>query len=299
MTFILAQRVCQEEGCQRCREPKHNGSDCGYEERKLNGVSDQSGIPGSHPRLRLERRAGNPAADPVDERDHLLQLIQRTLGTGIPLGDDVRRRVESWFGRDLGDVRLHDSEQAAALARRLGAEAFAIKSHVFGPAESLNAKTSRGRGLLAHEITHVIQQTSPDEIGEQSNVEAASQLNETSLRHSGGPQSVWEPVPRLHGEGTHRSRADRRSRLQGRQTTVEQISLQVSDSIVQRATEREAQFNERLASSASEDQGQANSESRKRAPAVDAWQIAAKVHRLMVQDLILERERGAPCLERR
>jgi hypothetical protein len=256
-------------------------------------VSDQSGISGSQAGLWPRRRAGIPAADPVDEKDHLLQLIQRTLGTGIPLGDDVRRRVESWFGRDLGDVRVHDSEQAAALARRLGAEAFAIKSHVFGPAESLNAETPRGRGLLAHEITHVIQQTNPDELGEPSNVEAGSQLNKTSHRHSGGEQRVWEPDTGSHGEGSYRSPVDKGNGFQGRQTTVDRISLQVSDDIVQRTTEGEAQFNEGLARSASEEQGSANNESPKHAPAVDVCHIAARVHHLMVQDLILERERGA------
>jgi hypothetical protein len=223
----------------------------------------------------------------------MLQLIQRSLGAGVALGEDVRRRAESWFGRDLGDVRVHDSEQAASLARRLGAEAFAIKSHVFGPAESLNAETPRGRGLLAHEITHVIQQTNPDELGEPSNVEAVSQLNKTLRRHSGGEQRVWEPVTGSHDEGSYRSPVDKGNGFQGRQTTVDRISLQVSDDIVQRATEGEAQFNEGLARSAAGDQGQANHESPKRAPAVDVCQIAAKVHYLMIQDLILERERGA------
>lgn len=254
---------------------------------------DHGGMAGRRAQPWLRGRMDIPRAEPDDKQDHLLRLVQRTLGTGMPLGDEVRRRVESWFGRNLGDVRVHDSAQAAALARRLGAEAFTIKSHIFGAAESLNAKTTQGRGLLAHEMTHVIQQTDPDHIPEHPNDGVLSQFSETPRRHGRWEQRVWGPAAASRVESSYRSPVHKGERSQRRQPTVDRVSLQVSEDIVQRATEGEAQINEVLASSASGEQVQSRSESPKRAPGVDVNEVAAKVQHLMVEDLIIERERGA------
>jgi uncharacterized protein DUF4157 len=61
--------------------------------------------------------------------------------------------------RSLGDVRLHDSSQAGELARRLGARAFTVGRDIYAQPELVKPHTPHGAALLAHEMTHVAEQT--------------------------------------------------------------------------------------------------------------------------------------------
>lgn len=84
--------------------------------------------------------------------------LQRLDGGGRPLADAERSFFEPRFGRDLGAVRLHSGPRAARLARALDARAFTLgRSIVFGAGE-LQPGSASGRHLLAHELTHVVQQ---------------------------------------------------------------------------------------------------------------------------------------------
>lgn len=81
---------------------------------------------------------------------------------GSPLDETTRSGMESLLGHELKDIRIHDSHQAGELARRLGSEAFTVGRHIYGPPSKLTSETREGMGLLAHEATHVIQQTRPE-----------------------------------------------------------------------------------------------------------------------------------------
>jgi hypothetical protein len=78
-------------------------------------------------------------------------------GGGQPLSPSLRGFFEPRFGHDFGQVRLHHGAQAADSARALRARAFTAGSDiVFGAGEY--PPTTAGLSLLAHELTHVIQQ---------------------------------------------------------------------------------------------------------------------------------------------
>jgi hypothetical protein len=82
-----------------------------------------------------------------------------TLRSGQPLQADVRGEMESRFKRDLGDVRIHTDPQAAMSAELRNANAYAIGRDIaFGPGK-FDPDGSEGRRLLAHELTHVLQQS--------------------------------------------------------------------------------------------------------------------------------------------
>src|SRR3954453_13506692 len=66
--------------------------------------------------------------------------------------------VERLLGRSLGDVRVHDSSQAGELAQRLGARAFTAGRHVYVRPELLRPPARSGAALLAHELTHAVEQ---------------------------------------------------------------------------------------------------------------------------------------------
>src|SRR5262245_10964548 len=75
-------------------------------------------------------------------------------GPGAPLAAEVRERLETGFGADLGAVRVHEGAAAARLALAHGARAFAYGHHVvLGAGES-----PRDVRLMAHEVAHVLQQ---------------------------------------------------------------------------------------------------------------------------------------------
>jgi lysozyme family protein len=80
-------------------------------------------------------------------------------GGGQPLPPAIRAFFEPRFGADFSQVRVHTGHQAAEAARLLQARAFTAGNDiVFGANEYAPNGTSAGQRLLAHELTHVIQQ---------------------------------------------------------------------------------------------------------------------------------------------
>ncbi len=78
-------------------------------------------------------------------------------GSGRPLPDSVRAFMEPRFGRDFSTVRVHDHAEDRDAASQIGARAFTHRDHIWmGPGESVS-----DRKLMAHELTHVVQQTAP------------------------------------------------------------------------------------------------------------------------------------------
>jgi len=79
-------------------------------------------------------------------------------GSGRPLDEATRRQMAGVLGADVGDVRVHADERAAGLASDLGAEAFTLGRDVYFGEGKFDPASSEGRALLAHELTHVLQQ---------------------------------------------------------------------------------------------------------------------------------------------
>jgi hypothetical protein len=77
---------------------------------------------------------------------------------GRRLSKEYRAFFEPLFGRDFSQVRIHDDSRANALSEEISARAFTHRNHIiFGPGH-YSPNTSAGRHLLAHELTHVVQQ---------------------------------------------------------------------------------------------------------------------------------------------
>lgn len=80
-------------------------------------------------------------------------------GNGHPVPLSIRRTLEPRFGFDFSRVRLHHDGGAARAARDLDARAFTRGQEVFFGAGEYRPHTPGGQRLLAHELTHVVQQT--------------------------------------------------------------------------------------------------------------------------------------------
>src|SRR5262245_34778007 len=76
-----------------------------------------------------------------------------------PLEPPVRAAMEARFAHDFSRVRLHDGPEAAESARAAGAFAYTVGTDVVFARGQLAPHTDWGRRLLAHELTHVVQQS--------------------------------------------------------------------------------------------------------------------------------------------
>lgn len=86
------------------------------------------------------------------------QQIQSSRGRGRRLPDTVRATFEPQFGQDFGDVQIHDGRRAAELNRTLNARAFTHGRDIYFGTGNYDSESVAGKRLLAHELTHVVQQ---------------------------------------------------------------------------------------------------------------------------------------------
>jgi hypothetical protein len=112
--------------------------------------------------LRLQRAAGNAGVaglfdGEAEPESPVKDVVGR--GGGAPLDPAVRQRMETSFGTDFSDVRVHSGGGAAASARAVDAHAYTVGNEIvlgYGHAEDSSAHER----TLAHELTHVVQQRS-------------------------------------------------------------------------------------------------------------------------------------------
>ena len=77
---------------------------------------------------------------------------------GMPLSDDVRSFFEPRFNYDLSPIRIHTGSSATVSARAIQARAYAMGHHLVFNSNQYRPNTTQGRKLIAHELTHSIQQ---------------------------------------------------------------------------------------------------------------------------------------------
>jgi hypothetical protein len=108
--------------------------------------------------LGIQRAAGNAAAASVmEERSPVHDVVS---SGGAPLEEEVRTDMEGRMGQDFSDVRVHTGDAADASARSVSAHAYTVGSNIVFQRGTYDPGSSQGRTLLAHELTHVVQQRS-------------------------------------------------------------------------------------------------------------------------------------------
>lgn len=109
---------------------------------------------------------------------------------GQPLDARARAFAEPLFGQDLSWVRIHTDSQGAESARAIGAGAYAAGTHIaFGNGE-FAPETPQGRRLLAHEITHVLQQTHTSTASALSPALRADKIQVMPFRRTSNPAEL-------------------------------------------------------------------------------------------------------------
>jgi Domain of unknown function (DUF4157) len=116
--------------------------------------------------LALQRTHGNryvqrvveAGAEGGDVSASLERRIDEARPAGRPLEPALRGSMESAFGADFGAVRVHDGPQGHGLSEAVSARAFTTGSDVFFANGQYSPGSRSGRELIAHELTHVLQQ---------------------------------------------------------------------------------------------------------------------------------------------
>ena len=115
------------------------------------------------PEKEEEKLQASPAlqrakSDGSFEVGHDFETQMKSTGGGSPLPTGTREFMEPRFGADFSAVRLHTGKEAAQLNRMVNAQAFTHGQNIYLGEGKTNLESSEGKHLLAHELTHTIQQ---------------------------------------------------------------------------------------------------------------------------------------------
>lgn len=105
----------------------------------------------------LQMKPGNGG---IMASDALSGRLNGTKGTGQPLPEKVKNEMSSKIGVDFNGVKVHTDHAAIQMNREIGAQAFTHGSDIYFNQGKYNPENLAGRHLLAHELTHVVQQNS-------------------------------------------------------------------------------------------------------------------------------------------
>lgn len=113
--------------------------------------------------LRLQRAAGNTSVARLvggaeEEEGHSPVKDIVGSGGGRPLDEPLREEMEASFGRDFSDVRVHTDTKASESAQAVNAHAYTSGTDVVFQSGMYSPGSDSGKRMLAHELTHVVQQ---------------------------------------------------------------------------------------------------------------------------------------------
>lgn len=112
----------------------------------------------------------------------LMSQIQSTRCGGQAMDMGIRSFMEPRFGADFSGVRIHSNGQAAEMNREINARAFTVGGDIYFNSGAYNPVSAEGKKLLAHELTHVMQQHN-------STVKNSIQKQDDSPATLGGPST--------------------------------------------------------------------------------------------------------------
>jgi hypothetical protein len=107
----------------------------------------------------LQRAAGNAGTASLLEEER--SPVHDVVGSGgSPLDAGVRADMEARLGHDFSDVRIHNDDAAHQSAKSVNAQAYTVGSSIVFQRDKYDPGSAAGQHMLAHELTHVVQQRS-------------------------------------------------------------------------------------------------------------------------------------------
>lgn len=119
-------------------------------------------------------------AQPQTATSQVSNRIKETSGKGQALSEKTRAEMEQAFGVNFNGVNIHTDSEAVQLSQELGAQAFTHGKDVYFNSGKFSPENSEGKRLLAHELTHVVQQQGGSKT-EQTLTHVGSKTNNQNL----------------------------------------------------------------------------------------------------------------------
>lgn len=116
----------------------------------------EGGIQQGHSRTLVQRHADQPSSASAEPAPPVVSNVLEA--SGQPLDTATRAFFEPRFGHDFGFVRVHADQEAAKSANAVDALAYTVGSHIAFAAGYYSPTTKPGQRLIAHELSHVLQQ---------------------------------------------------------------------------------------------------------------------------------------------
>jgi hypothetical protein len=116
-------------------------------------IFDSKADPMEEPLRRKESSSTTPAVTPSVESG-----LRSSKGGGSPLPASTRKQMESSIGADFSGVRIHNDGNARQMSKDLNAQAFTHGKDIYFNSGKYDPSGTGGKHLLAHELTHVVQQ---------------------------------------------------------------------------------------------------------------------------------------------
>jgi hypothetical protein len=158
--IMAKEQIASEEKTTKKRKPenesaKRHASGSGAE---VSGLASLQQLVGNRAVQRL--LAQRSSDSPTELDDETAGRINRERGGGQPLDTALQKQTSAAMGHDFSGVRVHTSPEADDLSRQLGAKAFTTGQDIFFREGAYDPHSSGGQELLAHELTHAVQQSS-------------------------------------------------------------------------------------------------------------------------------------------
>lgn len=112
------------------------------------------------------------------------QILQKSKGNGSAMENGVKAEMEHGFGADFSGVKVHTNRQAIQMNKSLGAQAFTTGNDIFFNEGKYTPGSEKGKRLLAHELTHTLQQGASAAVNVQREVAVNSSNNNKTLEET-------------------------------------------------------------------------------------------------------------------
>lgn len=123
-------------------------------------AAGRADVVGARGILALQRAIGNSGVRGLAEEERSPVLDVVSSGGGQPLEEPVRADMEGRLGQSFSDVRVHTGDAAHTSAASVNAHAYTVGSNIVFQRDKYDPGSDAGRTMLAHELTHVVQQRS-------------------------------------------------------------------------------------------------------------------------------------------
>lgn len=206
----------------------------------LSGRLDVAGTAGL---AGLQRVAGNAAVSDLadEERSPVHDVIA---SGGAPLSPDLRADMEGRFERDFGDVRVHNDGAAHASAKSVNAQAYTVGANIVFQRDTYDPGSDAGRHMIAHELTHVVQQRNGPVDG--TNAGGGVKISDPSDRFerdavANADRVMSAPAPAPSSDVQRFSEGDGSASVQRQDAPAEEEEEATAQTFVQRQEEEEAE----------------------------------------------------------